>query len=182
MAWTTPLTAIAGAALTASQWNATVRDNLLETGPGKASAAGQHFVATGVNAMAARTSTQAQVATQETTTSLSYVDLTTPGPDLTNVATGTKALVMVAAALSNSLANDYAFMSYGVSNASTISGDDAKSLEVRSAANNAEIRASSVHLETGLTGGNNNWRAKYRAGVAGVAAFSQRTVAVIPFS
>jgi len=39
MAWFTPLAGVSTATLTAAQWNASVRDNLLETAPAKATSA-----------------------------------------------------------------------------------------------------------------------------------------------
>ena len=54
MAWTTPLTAVSNTALTAAQWNASVRDNLLMTAPALATTTGRHFVSTGANTIAER--------------------------------------------------------------------------------------------------------------------------------
>jgi hypothetical protein len=53
MAWTAPGTAVGNTLLTAAFWNTHVRDNLLETAPAKATAAGQLFQATAPNAIAA---------------------------------------------------------------------------------------------------------------------------------
>ena len=54
MAWSAPMTAVSGSVLTAAQFNTYVRDNLNETAPAKATAAGQIFVSTAANAIAAR--------------------------------------------------------------------------------------------------------------------------------
>lgn len=52
MAWSAPATAVANTFLTAAFWNTQVRDNLLETAPAKAAAAGDSFYATAANAIA----------------------------------------------------------------------------------------------------------------------------------
>jgi len=87
MSWTAPLTAVATASLSAAQWNASVRDNLLETAPAKATAAGQVFVATAANAIAARTPSSNLITTIETTTSTTSGVLPTAGPSV-SVVTG----------------------------------------------------------------------------------------------
>jgi hypothetical protein len=51
MAWTAPRTWVTGEIVTAAYLNSNVRDNMLETSPGKATAAGDIFVATGANAI-----------------------------------------------------------------------------------------------------------------------------------
>lgn len=53
MAWTAPRTWVATEVVTASIMNTHVRDNLLETGPAKVTAAGQSLFSTGANALAA---------------------------------------------------------------------------------------------------------------------------------
>lgn len=51
MAWTSPLTWEDGVVYTAAQMNAQIRDNLLETGPAKATTLGDMVRATGANAL-----------------------------------------------------------------------------------------------------------------------------------
>ena len=51
MAWTAPQTWTVGQVVTASDMNTDVRDNMLETAPAKAAAAGDMFYATAVNAI-----------------------------------------------------------------------------------------------------------------------------------
>ncbi|MFA5714991.1 MAG: hypothetical protein WC998_04595 [Candidatus Paceibacterota bacterium] len=51
MAWTAPRTWVTGEIVSAAMLNSNVRDNVLETAPGKAAAAGDIFVATGANAI-----------------------------------------------------------------------------------------------------------------------------------
>src|SRR3546814_19340432 len=76
MAWTAPMTAVANTVFTAAQFNQHVRDNLNETAPAKATAAGGYFVATGVNAIAQRIADGNTDTNTGTTTSTTYTDLT----------------------------------------------------------------------------------------------------------
>lgn len=101
MAWSTPLTAVANAALTAAQWNASVRDNLLQTAVAKASAAGRIIVTNGVNIITERVIADDVVEAADTTTSTSYVNLANPGPQVV-VTTGPLSLVWINAQISNS--------------------------------------------------------------------------------
>ena len=181
MAWSTPLTAVANAALTAAQWNASVRDNLNETAPAKATAAGQLFVSTGVNAIAARTPTTAVVATLESTASTTFVDLTTVGPAVT-VTTGTKALVFTTAQLSSNTAGASNNASYAVSGASTVAASVAGGVAFRSAVINQDARISVADLVSGLTPGSNTFTMKYAVGAApaGTGSFQNRAITVLP--
>ncbi len=175
MAWTAPFTAVASTVLTAAQLNTNLRDNLNQTGPALVSAAGQILVSTAANAMAARTPAETVVATQETTTSTTYADLTTPGPAVT-ATTGTKALVAIYCSASNSGAAA-ALMSYGVTGASTIPpSNDPESIGV---AGTQGSRQSGIFLKTGLTAGSNTFTAKYRVG-AGTGTYLDRRLLVIP--
>lgn len=178
MAWTTPLTAVANATLTAAQWNASVRDNLNETAAAKASTAGSLFVATGSNVLAERTPTADQVLTGETTGSTSYGDLTTPGPAVT-VTTGTQAIVTVTARVNSSTATRVGHMDFEVSGASSRSATDDTAMRYEVAASDAEGRQSAVTYESGLTAGSNTFTAKYRHNV-GAVIFSHRSLLVMP--
>lgn len=174
MAWSSPMTAVAGATFSAAQFNQYVRDNLNMTAPAVVTAAGQIVVATAANAIAARTPGGQSVATSQTTTSTSYTDLATVGPTLT-VTTGTQALVWFAALISNSGANS-SRMSCAVSSASSVAANDAwAAINVGTSA----LRFASVHLFTGLTAGSNIFTAKYDVS-AGTGTFVNRELAVIP--
>lgn len=180
MAWATPLTAVANASLTASQWNASVRDNLNETAPAKATGANQIFVSTGVNGITARTPTLASVVTGvETTTSTSYTSaLTTPGPAVT-VTTGTKAIVMIAALCRCGTAAIAAHASYAVSGATTIAADDQFCCFFMGGSANSSSRVGTASMQT-LTAGSNTFTMAYRSGGAATAGFDTRSIIVIP--
>lgn len=100
MAWTSPMTAVERDIWTAAQWNAHIRDNLLETMPGKATTAGNYFVSTGLKSIAERSGSSAVVTTAETRSNAAYGDLATSGPAVT-VTTGTEALVWIGCELSS---------------------------------------------------------------------------------
>jgi hypothetical protein len=177
VAWTTPLTAVANSALTAAQWNASVRDNLLETAPAKATTAGRLFVSTGANAIAQREITTATVNTQETTTSTSYVDLATVGPQVT-VTTGTRALVMWAAQMKNASSSTSTRAAVDVSGATTIAAADTDDIIIDGLAANNEIRCSMFKLYTTLTAGSNTFKVQYKVG-GGTGTFLDRQICVI---
>src|SRR5688572_15513207 len=121
MAWSTPYTATSNDTFTAAEFNATYRDNMLETATAKATAnpevstdpdsgteivPGTFFVATAANALAERRITEGNISkdTIEDTTTTTYTDLDTYGPAI-SVVTGTAAIVMVACEISNATAN-----------------------------------------------------------------------------
>lgn len=177
MAWITPLTAISTAALTSAQWNASVRDNLLETAPAKATAAGRIFVSTGANAIAERAISSAAVSTSEGTPSTIYAVLTTPGPAVT-VTTGAAALVLISSVCSNSTSANNAYASYAVSSATTIAASDDRSTWLYSAAAAAAARIGISHLETALTPGSNIFTMQYRVS-GGTGTFANRRIIVV---
>lgn len=181
MAWTSPLTAVANTALTAAQWNASVRDNLNETAPAKATAAGQLFVSTGLNAIVARTPTVARVATGQTTTSVnSFGDLATVGPTVGPLVTGSAAIVIMSASMENGTGGGGAIMGYAVTGASSIAASNDKALRHRSGTASQANRASTVAFEIGLTPGSNTFTAKYTTPTGGTATFTDRELLVIP--
>lgn len=178
MTWSAPMTAVAGATFTAAQFNQYVRDNLNETAVAKASAASQMFISTGANALAARVPTSATILTSESTASLTYVDLTTPGPSVT-VTCGTIAIVAFAAACSNNTINCADLASVEVSGASSVAASDNWSTVVDGLPAGQSIRIGMTHVFTGLTAGSNTFKMKYRAG-SNTSTFTQREINVIP--
>lgn len=172
------MTAVDNAAWTAAQFNIHVRDNLLETMPGKATAAGNWFVVSGTNAIAQRAISEAVVVTSQTTGSTSYTDLATVGPSIT-VTTGTRALVFWGANMSNATANVGSNMSVAVSSATTIAANNTWRCCTNgyTAANGA--RVSSFYVFN-LTAGSNIFTAKYRSDTASLSTFSDRQLMVMP--
>ncbi len=178
MAFTNPLTWVAQN-LTAALLNEQLRDNMNETAPGIASAAGRLIVTDGANSIVERIPGVDGVATSETTTSTSFTDLATAGPAVT-VTTDTTALVIVSGNLQNNTAGALSFMSYAVSGATTVAASTFHSLGFESNAGGDQLYASWAHLRTGLTAGSNVFTAKYEV-TSGTGSFRHRFITVIPF-
>jgi hypothetical protein len=179
MAYSTPLTAVSSSTLTAAQWNASVRDNMLETPAAKFTGAGQLFVSTAANAGAVRTPVTTTVPTSQTTGSTTYASLTTVGPQLAGVVTGTQAIAIWQAQLGNNTSGQNSFMSVAVSGASTVAADDTYSLRYQAFGANARHRGTCAHMFTGLTPGSSTFTAQYRVD-AGTGTFLDRSLIVIP--
>lgn len=167
--------------LTAAQLNTHLRDNLLETAPARATAAGQHFVSTAPNTLAARTPLSQTVAPgTETTTSTVYTSLVSAGPSVT-VTTGTAALVALSSKMTHNTNTAEMFASFAVSGATAIAASDTNSISMQPAtASGNSIRVSAVLFVTGLTPGANTFTMQYRV-TAGTGSYDRRHLAVIPW-
>jgi hypothetical protein len=181
MAWSTPLTAVANASLTAAQWNASVRDNLLMTAPALASTAGSLFAVSGTNAIAQRTPDSAGQNGGETTTSTSYTSTLsggggTAGPAVT-ITTGPKALISFHCRQSTSVASTNVWTSVAISGATTIAASDnwATSYDLT-----GQIFHGLSYLEENLTPGSNVFTMAYRVS-GGTGTFATRRINVVPF-
>lgn len=181
MSWTAPLTWVAGNVLTAAQLNQQVRDNMLETAPAKATTAGGLFLATGTNAIAQRIPDTDTVATSESTSSTSYAALTTPGP-IATCTTGTKALVLLSAQLTNATIGNTANMSFAVSGATTIASSDSYPLMMTPYASNVFHAGTRHVLLENLLAGSNVFTCQYKSGAATAANFRTREITVVPLS
>lgn len=177
MAWTAPMTAVANATFTASQFNTHVRDNLNETAVAKATTAGRIFVATGANALAERAISSATVATNEARANSAYGDTATAGPAVT-VTTGTNALVMISAQMHSGTADEEIWSSYEVSGASTIAAADGVGVQAHSATTFDGYRSSACSHLTTLTAGSNTFTMKYKTDGTS-AQFQNRHIIVI---
>ncbi len=181
MAWTAPMTAVANTVFTADQFNIHVRDNLLQTAPAKATAEGGYYIGNAANSIVERFPQYAAVDTSQTTQSTSYTDLATSGPAIT-VTTGTRALVIHGANMSNNTINGFAVMGITISGASSISANDAKAFAFKSGVVDQSIQACWTELYTTLTPGSNIFTAKYKTtNAAHTATFLRRHLTVIPF-
>jgi hypothetical protein len=183
MAYSTPLTAVSSTALTAAQWNASVRDDMLVTPAALATTTGRIFVSTGANAIAERAILSATVATAQSTSSATYTNLTTTGPVVT-LTTGTNAIAFASARCSEN--TNAAFGAYGitVTGASNIPADDTQGMLFRFAtAASSDLRPTlCVAFQSGgagaLTAGSNTFTMQYRAS-SSTATFQDRTLTVI---
>jgi hypothetical protein len=123
----------------------------------------------------------ATVATQQSTTSTSYTDLATSGPAVT-VTTGTKALVIVTGyldAAADGFAGVSAYMSYGVTGATTsAASDDRAIINQTVSGTNTNNRMSAASVVT-LTAGSNTFTSKYRSSASRIVQFSNRDIFVM---
>lgn len=177
------MTAVSNSVFTAAQFNQYVRDNLNQTAPALATTTSSYFATVAANQIAERIAGQAIVVAAETTTSTSYGNLTTPGPAVT-VASGVNALVCIYADVSCNTAGTVAYAGYTVSGASSIGAADSRALAYATGSTAAAsfLIASFVHLENGLTAGNNTFTTVYRVGSGGgTGSWSNRCLTVLPF-
>jgi hypothetical protein len=181
MAWTTPLTAVASTALTAAQWNATVRDNLLMTAPALATTAGSIFAATGTNTIAQRIPGNSVQLGSETTTSTSYTATLSGGAGTAGpsgpLVTGPKALISFHCRQSTSVTSTNVWTSVAVSGATTIAASDNFSTSYDQT---GQLFHGITYVETGLTAGTNTFTMQYRVS-GGTGTFSTRRINVVPF-
>lgn len=181
MAWTAPMTAVAGSAFTAAQFNTYVRDNFMETAVAKATQSGSIFCGDGPNKLVERVPVEHTIVAVESTSSTSFTDLNTVGPTVT-VQTGANALICINARAVNSTDQASAFASVEVSGASNIPATVENSLQIDMpyfAISNGH-RAGIAYIQTGLTPGLNTFTMKYRVYV-GTAQYRRRQISVIPF-
>lgn len=182
MAWTAPMTAVAGSVFTAAQFNQMIRDNLNETAPAKVTSAGQYVVADGANSIVARGIVDGTDLNSGDTTSTTYADLNAPaavGPQVSLV-TGTQALVFYHAQCLNTGAGS-ARATVEVSGATTIAGADNRSVATFGIADNG-LGAGTTVFYTGalaLTAGLNVFTMKYRVS-SGTGTFDDRRLIVMP--
>ena len=179
MTWTSPMTAVANSVFSAAQFNTYVRDNLNETAPAKATSDAQFFVSTGANAIAARQLRSATVTTNQTTASTSYADLSTVGPSI-SVATGSRAMVMFASDIDNTVTNGASSVSVAVSGASSISASNAWRICRDGVASTNVQRYGVAHLFDTLNTGTNTFTMRYVVG-SGTGSFANRELLVLPF-
>lgn len=197
MSWSVPMTAVANERWLASEFNAHVRDNLLETAPAVVSAAGQYLVADGANSLTARVPGHQTVTTGSGSgdqpgwcQSTTYTDTleidgivgnSTTGPTVT-VTTGTIALVHIASWMQNRSADDAGtVMSYAVSGSTTIAANDDWAIYMDGTPQNQGNRFGAWHTVTGLTAGSNTFTAWYRENTVSTGTFNDRTLIVVPF-
>lgn len=146
-------------------------------------AAGSTILAADVQAIkddvdAIRSATAAAVNTAETTSSTSFTDLATSGPEVT-LTTGTKALIIIAAQLSNDTAGSFCAAAVDISGATTSAAGDTRRLMYESSSANDVLASSWVYVVSGLTAGSNTFTLKYRVN-GGTGTFSNRVLSIIP--
>lgn len=178
MSWSAPMTAVVNAVFTAAQFNTYVRDNLNETGPAKATAAGRLIVTAGVNSLVERVPAVNEIVTSETTASTSNTDLASVGPSVT-VTTGTSALVAWSVEMANNTNGSSSMADFAVTGATSRVATDNTALKVTSGPAGAFDRQGTFELITGLTSGSNIFTLKYWVST-GTGTFQRRRLTVIP--
>lgn len=178
MAWTTPMTFVSGNVLTAAQLNTHLRDNLIETSVGKATAAAQVAISQGNNRIAMRTPTITRIDTSEATDSTSYADLASAGPSVT-VTHGSKVLVGMVCRMVNSVANSTQFASYAMTGDNERDPQDVSALSSDGKTVSSSIRHCTYDLPA-VTPGTTTFTMKYGTG-SGTGTFSERVIVVWPF-
>ncbi|WP_432001242.1 hypothetical protein [Streptomyces sioyaensis] len=179
MAWTAPKTFTDSTVLTAAELNEQIRDNLKECAPAKFTDLGSYFVSTGTNQIAMRTYKKNTVLASSQTTGTSYTDLDDGlGPRLT-VETGTEAMVIFGAQMSNSTSGFSSFMTVEVSGATSIAASSDNCVRWM---NNANYRCqvSQFWFIDTLNPGWNTFTCKYAVG-GNTSTFSRRRLVVMPY-
>lgn len=124
--------------------------------------------------------TTATVATGQSTSSTTYVDLATVGPAVT-LETGDAVKLTLTASLTVNTGSQIAVMAFAISGATTVAAADAQSLQNQAptALVGPAIFCSVTFLITGLTPGTNTFTAKYRV-TGGNGTFTFRSIIVEP--
>ena len=178
MAWTAPRTWVTAEIVTASIMNTHVRDNLLQTGPAKATTTSGLIVSNGANILAERIPDGDVETGSVNTASTSYVYLA-PSPQVANATTGTKAIVLWSAGISNSTAGAISYASFDITGATTASSGDSLSVAFESSAASDFATIGNAMLHTGLTAGSNTFTMQHRV-TAGTGTYINRRLMVIP--
>lgn len=172
---------MANAALTAAQWNASVRDNLNETAPGKATTSNQIFVSTAANTIAARTPDHDSYngGGTDTTNSTTYTALT--GGAAATMTTGTRATIFSTARVSHDVLGSRSFVSYAISGATTLAADDSWAAVRDCDGANRIVTSTYVSTHEGsLTAGSNTFTQNFKVG-SNIMSVANRRITVFPF-
>lgn len=178
MTWTAPMTAVAGAVYTASQWNTSIRDNLNETGVARAQTVSGYSVVSGYNRLVQRTASGASSDTAETTDSTTYTDLESdPGPSFT-LLTGSHVLVSLFGS-GRTTGGTASWVSFEISGATSMEAQDTYAVQLHVTTGDQWRAGATFGLDT-LTPGLNTFTMKYRVSTSGIGTFSSRKISVIP--
>ena len=205
MTWTAPATATTGQNVTAAFWNAQIRDNFLEASAATVTTAGDIAFADAANSMGSRVGigaatshlvstgsapvwrpiatdvdTTSQTDTTTTFTTLSNWGFSQAGEVEVTVTTGTVALVLFEAVLSNDTGGSSVLLSYSVSGATTVTAGDTHAIQYESSNAGDQARFGGFDLRTGLTAGSNVFTLEGRVS-ANTGTIFRPEIAVIAF-
>lgn len=183
MAWTTPMTAVANTAFTAAQFNTYVRDNLLETAPGKSgggTSSGSYFVKDNPNRLGSRLADRQTVLTSQSTSSGSYTNLATNGPSVTANIEARCMVILTSSMINNS--DNSSYVGVAVSGVTTIAASDDIALRFRdnNGSDPSTFQGSFAYIFTTLNRGSTTFTMKYRCN-GGTSTFSNRHIMILPF-
>jgi hypothetical protein len=117
------------------------------------------------------------VSGSQAVTGTSYVDLTTV--QSVTVTTGTKALVVFSCQFENGASSLEAYMSFGVTGATTSAATDARAIKLFTGAFAWVGTLTQGFIITGLTAGSNTFTTKYRMQTGGSMGFNNRYISVV---
>src|SRR5262249_11952363 len=124
------------------------------------------------------------ITTSQTTTSGTYANLATAGPDVavTIPASGNALVVVTANIQGPSGSSNFAYMSYSTTGACARDASDTDALQRSQGTSSSTgfIQASAVSVATGLSAGAHTFRACYRTDGGGTGTFANRTLVVVP--
>jgi hypothetical protein len=117
------------------------------------------------------------VATEQSTSSSTYVDLSTV--QSVTITTGTKALVNISALIRSNNANNRGVVSFAISGATTRAVSNENSIYYYFDNSDISIRMTAVTLVTGLTAGSNTFTMKFQSNGNFTSNFKDREISVI---
>jgi hypothetical protein len=180
MAWTSPMTAVSGDLLTASEYNTHVRDNFNMLAPALARTQGSLWLSKGSHQVAEYSTGAHRVLAHHNIriTQTQWTEIQSAGPFIA-VRTGDSAIVTINAELMNANTNAQASATFEVSGATTIKPSDDRRITHDGFAGNRWTRGSTT-TRVSLNPGLNMFRMKYRTGRLGPVHFRNREIIVLP--
>lgn len=181
MAWTVPITWLAGQYPTAALLNAQLRDNMLATAAGKATTAGRLFFTSGDHAISERPwEVGTMDGTGTTTGSTSYVDLSDGAGASVTLTTGTQACVFWGAQMATNTATTSCRVSFAISGATTTAASDNYPI-VHEAGTTLNLNMGmSAQTIVPVNAGSNTFTMKYKmSSAAATGTFLRRRISVV---
>jgi hypothetical protein len=124
----------------------------------------------------------AEIATSQSITNTSFVDLATVGPEVTVIVPASgKIFISFGANMTVGTSGNSSRMTYALSGANTVAASDSVSLRAIHSATTG-TSAYVTGIISGLNPGSTTVTMKYRSGPSGSATWSARTLTVIPIS
>lgn len=177
MSWTAPATFTDGNVLSAADMNTFLRDNMLETMPGKATGQLRHYIADGANRIIERQIVKEYIEVADVTSSTSYGDLGTVGPSITLVASQA-VLVFWTMYVENNTAGATNCSSIDVSGATVSGPADSKALMIPIYTADKGRQVGMADIIAGLAPGTHTFKLQYRVD-SGTGKFAKRSLIVI---